>query len=482
MITLYDFPSGHPTKSFSPYAWRVRLALNLKGIEHKTEWIQYHELEKRLKEFNIPPSATEEDGTPIYTIPAIYDPSTNSRISDSLKIIEYLEATYPDTPKLLSPGTEVLTTAFEWAEKQHMRRAIWPFTVLKVAPSLDEKSSAKYVGIFEAVINMKLEEFGANTAMKDKLWKDIEKGYNTVDGWLRTTSKSPESQIVGPWVTGKEIKLADIILAADLAWPIAVFGEDSEEWRRIGAWNDGRWRDYWGLVKQLALNLKGIEHNTEWIQYSDIEKRFKELDIPPSEIRSDGTPAYTIPAISDSSTNVRISDSVKILEYLDKAYPDTHQLVDPGTEVLTAAFAWAERKNMRGPTWPLVAPNTIISGLSGPCSAKYRRNFEAWTKYQVEELQSNPVLFDKVWKDAREGYAIVDGWLNAASKSTDEPAGGPWITGKDIKLADLILAADLAWPIAVFGEDSEEWRKIGEWNDGRWRERWGLFKQYAIIH
>ncbi|KAJ2929446.1 hypothetical protein H1R20_g7648, partial [Candolleomyces eurysporus] len=234
-------------------------------------------------------------------------------------------------------------------------------------------------------------------------------------------------------------------------------------------------------TRRLALNLKGIEHQTEWIPYCDIEKRFKELDIPPSDIRSDGTPAYTIPAIYDSSTNARISDSLKIIEHLDEAYPHTPKLLAPGTEVLTAAFTWAVRQRMRRPTWPLVVPATVTSGLDGPSATKYRGNFESWAKMSLEEFKQNAALIDKAWKDAEEGYSTVNDWLKAASKSPNQ-AVGPWLTGKDVRLADIVLAADLAWPVAVFGEDSEEWKKIGSWNDGRWREYWGLFKQYATVH
>ncbi|KAJ2929445.1 hypothetical protein H1R20_g7649, partial [Candolleomyces eurysporus] len=251
MITLYDFPTSLPGKSISPHTWRVRLALNLKGIEHQTEWILSCDLEKRLRELDIPPSEIEPDGTPAYTVPAIYDSSTNARISDSLKIIKYLDETYPDTPKLLSPGTEVLTEAFTWAVGQNMR-FIWPFTVVKIIASIDEKSSLKFQGVFESKAKMNIEEFKQNTVMMDKLWKDMEEGYSTINDWRKAASKSPENQPVGPWITGKDIKLPDIVLAANLAWPVAVFGEDSEEWKKIGGWNDGRWKEYWGLIKQYA--------------------------------------------------------------------------------------------------------------------------------------------------------------------------------------------------------------------------------------
>jgi glutathione S-transferase len=44
---------------------------------------------------------------PHYTLPVIYDPNTNTAVSDSYNIAKYLDEHYPDTPTAIPRGTEV---------------------------------------------------------------------------------------------------------------------------------------------------------------------------------------------------------------------------------------------------------------------------------------------------------------------------------------------------------------------------------------
>lgn len=55
---------------------------------------------------------TEEDGTPYYCVPIIYDPNTDTVVSDSFDIAIYLEKQYPNTRTLIPKGTEVLQAVY----------------------------------------------------------------------------------------------------------------------------------------------------------------------------------------------------------------------------------------------------------------------------------------------------------------------------------------------------------------------------------
>ena len=57
-----------------------------------------------MKEIGAEPTTVKPDGSPKYTLPVIHDDVTGKVVSDSLKIAEYLEATYPDTPSLFPGG------------------------------------------------------------------------------------------------------------------------------------------------------------------------------------------------------------------------------------------------------------------------------------------------------------------------------------------------------------------------------------------
>ena len=47
-LTLYDIPSKGQ-KCWSPNVWKTRLVLHYKQIPYKTEWIEYPEIEPKLK-------------------------------------------------------------------------------------------------------------------------------------------------------------------------------------------------------------------------------------------------------------------------------------------------------------------------------------------------------------------------------------------------------------------------------------------------
>ncbi|KAF8987457.1 hypothetical protein BDQ17DRAFT_1414910 [Cyathus striatus] len=101
MLTFYDVPSGVPGQAWSPTNWKVRLVLNCKQLEYKTEWIEYPDIEAFCKQHGIPPTATKQDGTGDYTLPAIRDEKRGFTWP-------YLDMTYSGTPAVIPSGTKTL--------------------------------------------------------------------------------------------------------------------------------------------------------------------------------------------------------------------------------------------------------------------------------------------------------------------------------------------------------------------------------------
>lgn len=87
-------------------------ALNIKGIPYKTEWLSFTEVEPKMKELGILPNSGY---LMHYTVPTIYDPNTKRVVTESFAIAKYLEEAYPNTPRLVAPGTAGLQAAY--AEK-----------------------------------------------------------------------------------------------------------------------------------------------------------------------------------------------------------------------------------------------------------------------------------------------------------------------------------------------------------------------------
>jgi len=93
-IILFDLPSKDRCACWSYNPWKIRLALNFKGIDYKTEWLEYPDIAAKFKSFGIPPNKKGAE----YTIPAVRL-ADGTYLMDSLQIAGALEMVYP-TPSL----------------------------------------------------------------------------------------------------------------------------------------------------------------------------------------------------------------------------------------------------------------------------------------------------------------------------------------------------------------------------------------------
>ena len=77
----------------SSAAYRVRIALNLKGLQYDTEAVHL------LKDGGQQHSASYRERSPLGTVPCL-ETDEGGHLTQSLAIIEYLEETSPETPLL----------------------------------------------------------------------------------------------------------------------------------------------------------------------------------------------------------------------------------------------------------------------------------------------------------------------------------------------------------------------------------------------
>jgi len=102
-IQLYDLASGDPKLRFSPYCWRIKMALAHKGLS----WEE------------VPCHFTDKDRLPTPnagTVPVLVD---NAKVvSDSWAIAEYLDQHYPDNPLFGCDQARSVTLLIKfWIEK-----------------------------------------------------------------------------------------------------------------------------------------------------------------------------------------------------------------------------------------------------------------------------------------------------------------------------------------------------------------------------
>jgi len=180
-------------------------------------------------------------GADLYSFPAIHDPSTGVYIADSWLIAEYLEKQYPDTPSLFPNGTKGLQEAFTYAflqSVQPMRKYLLPATPARLSP----RSADYFRRTREVYFGKKLELVSPKGEAAIQDWANIEQGFNQNAKWFSQTDEK------GPFMLGDTLSWADINAVGFFLWMKFIFGDDSEEWKRIASWSGGRWNT---LMKAL---------------------------------------------------------------------------------------------------------------------------------------------------------------------------------------------------------------------------------------
>ncbi|TDL18667.1 hypothetical protein BD410DRAFT_728224 [Rickenella mellea] len=227
-ITLYDIPSTVPGSAFSPNVFKTRMALNFKGLSHKTEWVEYPDIAPRMKELGASPTGPPDD--PEYTVPVIHDHSTGKIISNSLDIAQYLDETYPDTPQLLpsGPGIAAVFERYFIQSTTPLSRLMQPTQF----PKLNPASHAFFRKSREDWTKCKVEDILPPGREREEAWSRVKQGMDKLYGLLEKNGKDK------PFVFGDRITYAEFIMAGYLVW-VKIMSE--EEWVQISTWNGGRW-------------------------------------------------------------------------------------------------------------------------------------------------------------------------------------------------------------------------------------------------
>ncbi|KAJ3502346.1 hypothetical protein NLJ89_g8929 [Agrocybe chaxingu] len=245
-MIFYDIASTHLNTSWSPNTWKTRFALNFKGIPYRTEWIEFGDIEAHSVKNGFLPTSKKADGSPRYTLPAIYDESTGAKIADSELIADYLEATYPDTPPLFPNNTHALQAAFEPAMRTTID-AVFQFMLpyLMTGKFFSEETERKYRATVEPMFGVKrLEDLLPVGEERVKQWERFKDDAGKAASWYDKNNGK------GPFVLGETPSWADFVAASYLLWVRILIGEDSEEWNDLQTWHNGRWKALFAAVKK----------------------------------------------------------------------------------------------------------------------------------------------------------------------------------------------------------------------------------------
>ncbi|OAN27156.1 glutathione S-transferase family protein [Pseudomonas oryzihabitans] len=223
-LRLYELAGADDSCRFSPYCWRIRLALAHKGLPVETVAWRFHEKEA---------IAFSGQGK----VPVLVD--GERCVTDSWAIAEYLDHQYPDRPSLLGDASLKALTRFvnQWvADSVHpvLARLILP----DVHAVLDEADKDYFKRTREAAFGVSLDALAAQRERSLQAFHEVLKP-------LRSTLA------VQDYLAGAAPAYADHIVFGAFQWarvvsPQSVLAEDDP----LTAWCERMLDAYNGLARQ----------------------------------------------------------------------------------------------------------------------------------------------------------------------------------------------------------------------------------------
>ncbi|EOX96210.1 hypothetical protein QUC31_005449 [Theobroma cacao] len=160
----------------SSCSWRVRFALNLKGLSYEYKAVNLAKGEQFTPEF--------EKLNPLHFVPVLVDGDVV--VSDSYAILMYLEEKYPQRTLLPADPQQ---KALNLQVASIISSSIQPLLMLSILKYLEEK-----VGLEERLLFVQT---------------NIEKGFLALEKLLK--------DFVGKYATGEEVYMADVFMAPQIA-------------------------------------------------------------------------------------------------------------------------------------------------------------------------------------------------------------------------------------------------------------------------
>lgn len=193
---LYDLVASRPQQRFSPYCFRVKLALAHKELPYLSELVRFTDKDKiAFSGQPLVPVLVEDDG---------------SVISDSYRILQHLETRYPQAP-LISAADASFGFLRAWADRS-LLIALFKILAPKIHALLEGADADYFRRTREARLGQSLDQVAAG-----------ESKYRAI---LQTTLEPMRMLLEQqPCVAGKQVGGGDLLLLSLLLWAEGVLGE-----------------------------------------------------------------------------------------------------------------------------------------------------------------------------------------------------------------------------------------------------------------
>ncbi|KAK2728934.1 glutathione s-transferase [Colletotrichum kahawae] len=233
-LIFFDIPSRDGT-CWSLNTWKTRLALNFKGVDYKTEWLEYPDIAGRLQAAGL---EGDPDQIRPFTCPAVQFPD-GTYIMNSKKIIARLEADYPEPP--LYHDAELSEEALKHIAP--VWGALGPL-MIPVVPRevLNERSAEYFWRTRKEHLGMSLDEFEEKNG-GEKAWEKAKKPIEDATALLNKTE--------GPFFLGDKVSYADFLYVGAIAMAKRL---NEENYRRIVEISDAFDKQYKACGPWLERN------------------------------------------------------------------------------------------------------------------------------------------------------------------------------------------------------------------------------------
>ena len=151
-LILYDLAGADPARRFSPYCWRVRLAIEHKGLSVET--IPWRFTDKDVISFS---------GQGL--VPVLVD--SGKTVAGSWAIADHLEETYPERPSLFrEAGGKAFARFIELWSDTVLLPGLMPLIIVDLFNHLHEKDREYFRSSRERRMGMSIEQAGAHRASR----------------------------------------------------------------------------------------------------------------------------------------------------------------------------------------------------------------------------------------------------------------------------------------------------------------------------
>ncbi|XP_006456238.1 hypothetical protein AGABI2DRAFT_211106 [Agaricus bisporus var. bisporus H97] len=206
---------------------------------------------------------------------------------------------------------------------------------------------------------------------------------------------------------------------------------------------------------RFILNFKRLPYTTVWVEFPDVETTLRSINAPPTAVRSDGRPIYSLPVIVDPSRNPNAPDIVSnanhIAEYLESRYP-ARQVFPTGSRAMQTLFVHYIQEVVAKPLLPIMIPLSH-QGMA----ERSRSHFPGMGGVPVGPQR------EQAWAAVKEQFDFLAMVLEKNGGDGD----GVVVMGEQVSYADFALCAVLVWIERMAAHDG--WARVRTWHGGRWQ-------------